>query len=71
MSIFDLTIDPPVQPRCAVPGMVKQYLAENSLGPPSASNGVPQRMVVTLLGVADAEVTWSTIALINNGPRSK
>ena len=71
MSLFDLTVDPPLQPRCSAPGLVKQYLEDNSLGPPRAGADVPQRMVVTLLGVQDAEITWSSMALINNGPKSR
>ena len=70
MSLFDLTVDPPLQPRCVAPAMVKQYLATNSLGPPSANNEAPQRMVLSLPGVEDAAVTWSSMEVINNGPKT-
>lgn len=71
MSLFDMTVDPQLQPRCSSQDMVKQYLATHSLGPPNTAGEVPQRMVVTLLAVEDSSVTWSTLAVINNGPKNR
>ena len=69
MSVFDMDEDPPLRPRCSAIGSLKQYLATNSLGPPRAADGVPQQMVVSLTGVEEEAVTWSSMALVNNGAK--
>ena len=67
-SIWQLIGDPEVQPRCPALGELSNYLALHSLGPPNANEGGPQRMVVSCLGVEHAAVTWSSMAVVNNGP---
>ena len=76
MSRFDMTVDIPVQPRCIAPGEVKQYLEDNSMGPPRTgggpqTGGAPQGMVVTLLGAEEGGVTWSTLAIVDNGKKTR
>ena len=76
MSRFDMTVDIPVQPRCIAPGEVKQYLEDNSMGPPRTgggpqTGGAPQGMVVTLLGAEEGGVTWSTLAIMDNGKKTR
>ena len=71
MSIFDLTVDLPLQPRCQAPADVKAYLDRHSLGPPGTSGEAPQTMVATLLGVVDERITWSNLAIISKGRSSR
>ena len=66
-----MTADLPLQPRVQAPADVKSYLDRQSLGPPRTTGGEPQSMVVTLLGVTDERVAWSTLTIISNGPKSR
>ena len=71
MSRFDMTVDIPVQPRSIAPGEVKQYLEDNSMGPPRTSGEAPQGMVVTLVGAEEGGGTWSTLAIVDNGKKTR
>ena len=70
MSLFDLSVDPLVRPRCQDEANLPAYLAQHSLGPPRANEGGAQRMVVSLVGAQDEAVTWSRLAIVSNGAPS-
>ena len=66
-TVWDFLGDPPSQPRCEALIGLEEYLRLHSLGPPAGNDGAVQRMVATCLGVENKAITWSSMAVVNNG----
>ena len=67
-TVWSFVGEPPSQPRCEALIGLGEYLRMHSLGPPVGTERAPQRMVTTCMGVENKAITWTSMAVVNNGP---